>query len=228
MKWIHQFDLILLDFDGLLIGSEQLQLQAYQALCAEEGFTLNWDFHHFCAISHTSSTGLQEAIYAEFPLLYSREPRWEVLRARKNQIYTDLLKLGKLQLLPGVEQLLKELSLARIKRCVVTHSAKEQVELVKRQLPLLTTIPLWITREQYAEPKPAPDGYLKALQLLADRGDRIVGFEDSLRGVQALEQASIPSVLICCKTHPQLKSPLLKGVKHFASFTELPANRPLA
>ncbi len=32
---------------------------------------------------------------------------------------------------------------------------------------------------------PAPDAYLKALELLADPGDRIIGFEDSLRGVQS-------------------------------------------
>ncbi len=223
MKWLHQFDLVLLDFDGLLVSSEQLQFEAYRSLCQESGFVLNWNFERFCEISHSSATGLKEKIYAEFPALQEREPSWDILRERKNQIYFDLLKAGKLELLSGVAELLKELSRAGKKRCVVTNSTQRQVEQVKSQIPLLSTLPVWITREQYADPKPAPDAYLKALELLSDPGDKVIGFEDSLRGVLALQSASVSPVLICPKNHPQLKNPQLKGAAHFASFLDIPA-----
>ncbi len=81
--------------------------------------------------------------------------------------------------MPGVEELLKELIELKSKRAVVTNSTKEQIETIKELLPLLKSIPLWITREDYENPKPAPDGYLKAMEVLADSGDRVIGFEDS-------------------------------------------------
>lgn len=222
MKWLQQFDLVLLDFDGLLVNTEELHFEAYKLLCSEQGATLNWTFDQFCEIAHGSATGLKETIYRQFPEIEAREPSWQIHYARKKQIYIELLKPEKLALLPGVDGLLKELSTRGVKRCVATNSTKEQIERIKESLPILRTIPVWITREQYQEPKPAPDAYLKAIELLADPGDRIVGFEDSLRGVQALQGASVFPVLICSKGHPQMKEDALKGVSHFVSFTEIP------
>lgn len=223
MKWLQQFDLILLDFDGLLVNTEELHFEAYRLLCAENGCNLDWDFNRFCAIAHASATGLRETIYAQFPQLQASQPNWDHLYARKKQLYLDLLVPEKLALLPGVDKLLKELSLQGIKRCVATNSAKEQIERIRHALPLLSSIPVWITREQYQQPKPAPDAYLKAIELLADAGDRVVGFEDSMRGIHALQGASAVPVLICSKHHPQLKDESLKGVIHFTSFEEIPA-----
>lgn len=223
MKWLQQFELILLDFDGLLVNTEQLHFEAYATLCSEQGYALPWDFDQFCAIAHTSSGGLREAIYAQFPDLSAKRLSWEMLYARKKQIYSELLRADRLSFLPGVEALLKELSTRGLKRCVVTNSTADQARRIKQILPLLTTIPVWITREQYEESKPAPDAYLKALELLADPGDRIIGFEDTLRGIQSLQAVSALPVLVCPKNHPQLQSGSLKEVIHFSSFEEIPS-----
>jgi beta-phosphoglucomutase-like phosphatase (HAD superfamily) len=84
----------------------------------------------------------------------------------------------------------------------------------------LESIPVWITREQYTHPKPAPDAYLKAVELLADPGDRIIGFEDTMKGVKALQAAGVQPVLICDKEHPQLEQEnVLQGVSHFETFS---------
>lgn len=222
MKWLQQFDLVLLDFDGLLVDTEALHFEAYRQMCAEQGFALGWNFTKYCSIAHGSSEGLRNEIYADFPALFEKEPRWEILYARKRQLYLDLLEGKKLALLPGVEKFLKELSTRGIKRCVATNSRRDQIERIKLALPILNTIPVWITREQYEEPKPAPDAYLKALEILADRGDRVVGFEDTLRGVQALQGASVLPVLICPGDHPQLKDGSLKGVNRFTTLSDIP------
>ncbi len=85
MKWLQQFELILLDFDGLLVNTEQLHFEAYATLCGEQGYSLPWDFDQFCAIAHTSSGGLREALYAQFPDLSAKQFSWEMLYARKNR-----------------------------------------------------------------------------------------------------------------------------------------------
>lgn len=220
MKWIRSFDLFLFDFDGLLVNTEELHFEAYRTLCSRRGYQLPWNLDQYFSIAHRSAGGIRESIYSLFPAL--QMTNWDALYSEKKQIYMDLLKNGKLTLLPGVENLLKELATQGVKRCVVTNSAKEHVEYIRHTLPALRSIPVWITREQYQNPKPAPDGYLKAIELLADPGDRVVGFEDTVRGVESLKGTHAVPVLICSKTHPQLGDDSVRGIKHFTTIEEIP------
>lgn len=206
MDWVSRFDLFLFDFDGLLVDTETLHLEAYREMCRRRGYHLTWTINQFFEIAHLSATGIQNALQALFPQLFEQEKSWDILYAEKKKAYEELLRKGRLSVLPGVEPLLKMLSDLNKKRCVVTNSPLSQVELIKAQLPILNTIPRWFTRESYQRPKPAPDGYLTALGELKDVGDRTIGFEDSLRGYQSLKEAGVSTpVLICSEHHPQLK-----------------------
>jgi beta-phosphoglucomutase len=217
MEWIRQFQLFLFDFDGLLVNTEHLHFAAYIKMCRERGYDLQWDFNQFCLAAHFSATGLQESIYAAFPRLKEEEPDWSVLYSEKQKNYLDSLTSDHLELMPGVEPLLLALQEANLKRCVVTHSRKEQIDRIKALLPPLQSIPLWITRENYSKPKPDPESYLKAIELLSSPGDRIIGFEDSFRGLTALKGSGSKAVLICSKEHPQM-SEVGSEISHFESF----------
>ncbi len=202
MNWINNFDLFLFDFDGLLVDTESLHLEAYRILCSNHGCTLPWTLEEFFTIAHTSATGIRTEIERLFPALTTP---WDILYSEKKKIYETLLKKGNLSLLPGVEPLLRTLATLNKKRCVVTNSTLAQTESIKSQIAILQTIPHWFTRESYANPKPAPDGYLKALEVLKAAGDRVIGFEDSLRGYESLKAAGVETaVLICSPKHPQL------------------------
>lgn len=217
MRWIEKFDLFLFDLDGLLVDTEKLHFEAYRALCKQHGHRLDWDFDHYVQIAHTSHDGLQKAIY---PLI-EQGGSWDTLYQEKKALYIEMLRQGTLELMPGVEPLLKELAFSSAKRCVATHSARGQVETIKQKLPILKTIPVWITREDYENPKPAPDAYLKAIELLGDPGDRIIGFEDSLRGLRALQETPAEPVLICDPNHPQLKGEPLGAATHYSSLEKI-------
>lgn len=215
MQWIHKFQLFLFDFDGLLVNTEVIHYQAYVDMLRKEGIETDWSFHRFCKLAHLNASALKEALYAEYPQLDSN---WSRLYAEKKKIYCELIRSGKVELMPGVEPLLKALAQANIQRCVVTNSFRDQIELIRSQLPALKTIPHWITRENYDNPKPAPDGYLRAIELYGKKGDRIIGFEDSVRGIEALRQTPALAVLICPPHYPLLQLALGEGVLHFASF----------
>jgi len=223
LKWVHQFDCFLFDFDGLLVNTEHLHFLAYRNLCKNHGIELNWDYQRFCQAAHFQAMGVRDALYQEFPALYQKEPSWEVLYAEKKQLYQESLKEGNLQLMPGVETLLKKLAEHDIPRCVATHSPLQQVEAIKQALPLLKTIPLWITREDYQKPKPEPDSYLLALQkCLTGLRKKAVGFEDALRGLKALQAAQIETrILICSKDHPQMKDLHPEDAYHFESIESI-------
>ncbi len=220
MEWIRHFQLFLFDFDGLLVNTEQLHFEAYLEMCRRRGLELKWDFEQFCGAAHFDATALRDAIYAEFPQLHAQEPRWEVLYDEKKRAYMQLLKSGRLCLMPGVERLLQALAQGEIKRCVVTHSPKEQIDYIRGVLPQLDLIPHWITREHYQNPKPAPDSYLAAIERFAARGDQIIGFEDSMRGLKALRETPAHAVLISTFIHPQCE----EAPVHFHTFEEIPSN----
>jgi HAD superfamily hydrolase (TIGR01509 family) len=222
MQWIHKFDLFLCDFDGLLVNTEELHFLAYREMCQRRGYVLTWDLPRFFEAAHFKAAGLKEALYAEFPRLQKEEPKWETLYAEKKKIYQEFLLAGKINLMPGAYPLLEALQKNHLPRCVVTNSLYEQVEVIKKQQPILQTIPLWITREDYKKAKPSPDGYVVAIESLGKPGDKVIGFEDSTRGLQALLGAKVTqAVLISSPDHPQMEVKLPLGVRHFTSLADV-------
>lgn len=222
MQWIKNFQLFLFDMDGLLVNTEELHYLAYKQMCAQRGVSLTWDFTRFCQAAHYDSTAIRDQIYREFPALHAQEPSWDVLYAEKKQAVMGLLDNGAVQLMPGVEKLLKALEKASIKRCVVTHSADSLVQSIRRHNPLLDSIPLWITRHDYTHPKPHAECYLTAISRLAQPGERVVGFEDTPRGLKALLGTKAKPVLISTMLYPEIPSFIERGASHFSSFDAIP------
>jgi len=215
MTWVENFDLFLFDFDGLLVDTEPLHYRAYVEVLAQRGFLLDWSFERFCGLAHLSASALREAFYAKWPDL---DPDWEKIYADKKNAYLELVQRGEIKLMKGVEKLLTLLKEKEMRRCVVTHSPQEQIDLICSRLPLLNTIPHWVTRHQYKDPKPHPECYQKAIELYAHKGDRIIGFEDSIRGWQALRQTEAKAILICSIEYPLIGEALALGAISFPSF----------
>ena len=217
MQWITNYDLFLFDLDGLLVNTEELHYQAYKEMLRRRGYVLPWNLMQYYKAAHMGTGNLAEHLYQEFPAL--KEIDWHLLYAEKRAILTDSLDKGALQLMPGVEPLLNALSLKGIERCVVTHSRAEDVALIRQKLPVLNKIPHWLTREDYDHPKPHPEGYQKAMKLFLRPGGKVVGFEDTHRGLTSLLQAGVAQpVLICDSSHPQMEQPVREPVRHFVSF----------
>lgn len=197
MQWIFNYQLFLFDFDGLLVDTETLHYKAYINMCANRGYALNWNFQRYSQAAHHKPTDLRDHIYAEFPSLHRSEPDWQILYAEKKRCFLELVEKEGVPLLPGAAELLAALENAQISRCVVTHSAHSLIKKIREQNPLLDSIPHWITREDYTHPKPHSECYEIAIAKLAQPEDRVVGFEDSPRGLQALLGTRAHPILVC-------------------------------
>lgn len=212
MDWIHTFDLFLFDFDGLLVNTEHIHYQAYKNVFASLGKKLPFSLGEFIELAHLDDRSWKETLWEKDPEI---KLAWESVYEKKRGEFLSLVLSGKIELMPGVEPLLKALEKHEKKRCVVTNSFFPQVDLIRSQIPLLKTIPHWITRERYENPKPNPEGYLLAIEHFADPGDKIIGFEDSVRGVKALEKTSALPVLICPEHYPLLEIALKSAAFYF-------------
>ncbi|MCE5294526.1 MAG: HAD family phosphatase [Chlamydiales bacterium] len=221
MRWISEFQLFLFDLDGLLVNTEELHFGAYKRMVERRGYFLPWSFTKYFSIAQQDAEAPKRHIYQEFPELLKEEPNWSVLYAEKKKAFLELLETESAPLMPGVEQLLSTLMQYGVKRVVVTHSPRHFVDILCEKNPVLQTIPNWITREDYDMPKPAPDGYLKAIAEFAKPNDKVVGFEDSSRGLRSLMATSATPVLINSIDDALCASSRAQGVKVFSNFFEV-------
>jgi beta-phosphoglucomutase len=228
MQWIHDYQLILFDFDGLLVNTEEIHYQAYQRMCARYSVKMDMSFENYCKIAHYRSEGLREELYKKYPKLKEQQPSWDILYAEKKQAMIDLLNEGAVQLMPGVERLLWALHETKIPRCVVTHSATELISIIRKQHEIFDTIPVWITREHYNKPKPDSECYVKTVSMLAKPDDKVVGFEDSPRGLKAMMGSRAKPVLICETSYPEISDFITAGATHYSSFEAIPDDQPLS
>src|ERR1700758_3390135 len=101
MEWIHNYQLFLFDFDGLLVNTEEIHFKAYQRMCASFGFKLDWSFDTYCQAAHYDSTLLRDRIHASLPGLERPEPSWDVLYNAKKKSVLDLVSEGAVHMMPG-------------------------------------------------------------------------------------------------------------------------------
>lgn len=202
---LDRFSLWLFDMDGLLVDTEHLHLLAYQNICKNRGGHLPWTLEQFLQIAHKSSSALKEELYELFPQF--RKISWNTLYAEKKEEYLKCLQVQTLKAMPGA-QLIVSLALELgVIACVVTHSPKQQTEIIRQKLPFLDQIPHWITREDYERAKPDPQCYKKAIDRFTSGGSpphRVIGFEDSARGLLALMGTASQAVLVANTHYPQL------------------------
>ncbi len=221
-QWVKCVGLFLFDFDGLLVDTEHLHYRAYQKMCLDRRFAFPWSFSEYCSVAHMGSNLFQKRLYKVFPDLYKQEPNWGVLHREKQRAFIYLLSRDGVSLMPGVKKVLAFLHESGSKCSVVTHSPSELTEAIKKEHSILQTIPHWVTREQYDRPKPCPDSYLKAVELYGKPGDRVLGFEDTIRGWKALDSASIESVVVSSVLTREMKQELKeKGVSQYSSLENL-------
>jgi HAD superfamily hydrolase (TIGR01509 family) len=217
MDFVKDFDLFLFDFDGLLVDTEPLHYQAFMLALREYCIELDWDFATYCSVALSESHGLKKELLIKNNGQIN-ESNWPHFYETKKKLFLQLCK--HVAILPGVLNFLEQLNKADKKMAVVTNSPRVHTEIIKKQHPILQTIPLWITREDYHLPKPSPDGYQKAMSAHR-QGLRIVGFEDSPKGIASLIQTEALPVMV--NSNIQLAKPFAKdkNVLFFSSFESI-------
>lgn len=221
MEWVKDYQLFLFDFDGLLVNTEEVHYRAYKKMCADRGFDLPWTFPRYCRAAHYNQATLRKELMESVPGLEADEPDWDVLYQEKKNAMVELLSGGHVTMMPGAEELLRALDKEGIERCVVTNSPMEQIDLIKKDNPVLETIPHWYTRETYSKAKPDPECYLNAISQLCPDGKKVIGFEDTPRGMRALLETPAEAIFITQVDYPELGEFLEKGARHYESLSQL-------
>jgi HAD superfamily hydrolase (TIGR01509 family) len=173
---------VIFDNDGLLLDTEQAWTRAEVTLFARRGreFTLEHKRYILGSSREVAERKLEEML--ELP---SHGP--ELLEELRELVMAEVLRGA--PPLPGAAELVAELRTLGVPVGLASNSPREFVDLALRLAGMNGAFDVTVAGDEVPLPKPAPDVYLRAAELLATPPQDCVALEDSNTGVAAARAA---------------------------------------
>ena len=180
---------LLLDFNGPLSEDEPLLFAIFEELFAAAGKPIT-EAEYYDQLAGLSDPEVVEA------WLGRPEP---AVVARKIELYLERSADGH-TISQEARQAVREAA-ERVVVAIVSGSARSEIEPVVTAAGLSSSIFEIVAAEDVERGKPAPDGYLRALELLSLEPSQAVALEDSEVGIAAAKSAGL-SCYAVSGTHP--------------------------
>lgn len=171
---------VLFDMDGVLIDSEPIHKLIFDQYAANLGFALSDE--EYRSLIGTSSITQWRLMKERFHL----DGDAEFLSEDKMNRYVDYLRnIDKIPPIAGVEPLLAALRSAGVPHALASSNERHIVDASLRAIGLDACFAVNVAGDEVARCKPAPDVYLRAMELLGVAPAHCVAIEDSTNGVAA-------------------------------------------
>jgi HAD superfamily hydrolase (TIGR01509 family) len=170
---------VVLDLDGVLVDTEPVHLSSSRALVAP-GVISDADYARFIGTG-----GFKEWIEETYGV-----PAAE-FTTRYSALFYAELEAAPLVPFEGVRALLEALSERGIPAAVASQSSRDWVEATLQSAGLLEALPCFVSAEEVARGKPAPDVYLRAAERLGVDPSRCIAVEDSVHGIASAVAAGM-------------------------------------
>lgn len=179
------FDAVFFDLDGTLVDTEALALRSNMRVFADHGHPVEADFLH--EMIGKDEPAITELLRETMPGLDANQLQADLHRA----FYEDL-EAG-LDLKPGARQLLDGLAVPAV---LVTSSGRPGALRKLELTGIHAAFAGVITLDEVTRPKPDPQPYLMAAQMLDLDPSRCLVFEDSETGAEAGHRAGCTVVQV--------------------------------
>jgi HAD superfamily hydrolase (TIGR01509 family) len=180
---------VVFDMDGLLFDTEALSQEAIVRAAAEGG-------HHVATDVFIRTIGLSWAECRALLLSHFGES-FPVDQFRAAWVrHFWVIAETRLDLKPGVLELLDALDEFRIPRAIATSSSRSTVERHLTAHNLMDRFNETIGRGDYERGKPAPDPFLRAAERLGMEPPLCLALEDSHNGVRSASAAGMMTVMV--------------------------------
>lgn len=193
---------VLLDFNGVIINDEPLHRTLIQDLLIEENLRPNLEEYQQVCLGRTDRACITDLWQRQGRVV--TEAQLTKLLDRKADRYRETLTtLDKLPLYPGLEDVIYQIRAAQLKLAVVSGARRSEIEAVLSLAGIADYVHVIVSGDDWsvAASKPAPDGYLLAIQRLnqqyPDLGltpGECLAVEDSFAGIEAAQRAGVPVV----------------------------------
>jgi len=182
----------LFDFDETMIDLEAQHDAAHRALCAAMGS----DYDALPAnLTHRSGFRIIDDVRDFRDYFGWSEPEEELLAIRHRR-FVEVCRTSKLELLPGVERVVRELHARGIRLAVTTSAMGDVVDEILRRFGLREFFEVIVDGSDVSVGKPDPAAYLITAQKLGVAPAECVVFEDSHVGVLAAKAAGMMCIAV--------------------------------
>jgi HAD superfamily hydrolase (TIGR01509 family) len=188
---------VVLDFDGVIADTEPLHFEACRDVLAPFGIALTAEEYaeHYIGVADRKAladAGRAHGIEVDARLL-------DDLIARKAEVLRHVLASTR-PMYPGVADVLRAWS-AVVPLAIASGALRSEIQQVLDVGGVAATVCAIVSADDVLRSKPAPDPYLKALDLLTPHvagleASRIVAIEDSRWGLQAARAAGMRTVAV--------------------------------
>jgi beta-phosphoglucomutase len=180
------------DLDGVITDTAEFHYLAWKQLADELGITIDQDFNEqLKGISRMESLERILALDPSKQSITSREK--EELATKKNDHYKELIQsINSTNILPGIENLLKEIKANNLK--IALGSASKNAPVVLELLGLTEYFDYIVDASKVTKGKPDPETFTTAADYLNLPYDACIGVEDAAAGVEAINKAAMFSV----------------------------------
>lgn len=186
---------------GTLTETSEMQRQAFNAAFAEHDLDWNWDAARYTAMvaGEAASVGgaTRIARYATDRDAILSETQVAAIHDSKSRLFQAAMDRDGVPLNDGVDALLDEARARGLRTAFASTTSRSNIDamLLAARPSLAGRFDLVLSGEDVAEPKPAPDVYLAALERLGLDASEVIAIEDS---------------------EPSLRAPLAAGIATFA------------
>jgi beta-phosphoglucomutase len=175
---------LLFDFNGTLSDDEHIQCEIYRRLFAEQGRPLSAEQYY------AELAGLSDQEIVEL-WLGPGHPAAEQVVADRIRLFQETVPDGS-SVTPHVREAVHA-AVGRAALAVVSGASRGEVDSVLRAAEL-EVFDAVVTMEDVGRGKPDPEGYLRALELLAVEPGDAVALEDTEPGVVSAKAAGVYTV----------------------------------
>lgn len=196
---------VIFDFDGVLANSEPLHLRAYQDVLAERGMTLGAADYYDRYLGFDDD-GVFRTVWSDQGLALDDETLVELIRV-KGERFEALAGQGE-ALFPGAAECIRRVA-AEAPVAIASGALAPEIETVLAAADLRRHFRAVVASGDTPRSKPAPDPYLRALELLRphvaaagrDPAGCVVAVEDSMWGIESALAAGLRCVGVA-QTYP--------------------------
>lgn len=178
--------LCMVDFDGTLCNTTEVNYFAYKQALNDEGFDITYDFYRNECNGKDYRQFIPQIIGDNVDLL-------RVIHDKKLTYYKRYIAKAKLNydLVKHLEEIKPNTHIA-----LVTAATRKNCNEMLIAFGLRDIFDLVITKEDVVNIKPHPEGYLKAIKHFEIEKDKCIIYEDSEQGIKAAQAAGVKYVVV--------------------------------
>jgi len=191
---MSKFEAVIFDLDGVITDTAEYHYLAWKQLGEDLGVTFDREFNE--TLKGVSRMDSLERILelGNRQNDFTTEER-EALATKKNDHYVTLIQdVSPKDILPGIEQFLKDLREAGYK--IAMASASKNAFVVTDSLGLNDYFNHIVDAAKVVNSKPDPEVFLKAAAAVGVAPEKCIGVEDAAAGVTAINDAGMYAIAI--------------------------------